>query len=135
MQTITKHYIDGTFVESQGSEVMDIIKPTNSQVIARVTLADEEDTRHAIAAAKGFDRADIVRDVRLGLTGTWECFCSPLLVGLGHHSVNRPRLFGRHSFLPYGFPCFCCCFTASSTAFLNSATAGTSGDFNASFLA
>ncbi len=52
MQTITKHYIDGKFVESHGSEVMDIIKPTNGQVIARVTLADEEDTRHAIAAAK-----------------------------------------------------------------------------------
>jgi acyl-CoA reductase-like NAD-dependent aldehyde dehydrogenase len=52
MQTITKHYIDGTFVESHGSEVMDIIKPTNGQVLARVALADEEDTRYAIAAAK-----------------------------------------------------------------------------------
>src|SRR4029077_15458934 len=52
MQTITNHYIDGTFVESHGSEVMDIIKPTNGQVIARVTLADEEDTKRAIAAAK-----------------------------------------------------------------------------------
>ena len=31
---------------------MDIIKPTNGQVIARVTLGDEEDTRRAIAAAK-----------------------------------------------------------------------------------
>ena len=39
-------------MESHGSEVMDIIKPTNGKVIARVTLADEEDTRHAIAAAK-----------------------------------------------------------------------------------
>src|ERR1700732_1465495 len=52
MQTITKHYMDGAFVESHGSEVMDIIKPTNGQVIARVTLADEEDTRPSIAAAK-----------------------------------------------------------------------------------
>ena len=52
MQTITKHYIDGTFVESHGSEVMDIIKPTNRQVIARVTMADEQDTKRAIAAAK-----------------------------------------------------------------------------------
>jgi aldehyde dehydrogenase (NAD+) len=31
---------------------MDIVKPTNGQVIGRVTLADEEDTRRAIAAAK-----------------------------------------------------------------------------------
>ena len=52
MQTITTHYINGTFVESHGSEVMDIIKPTNRQVIARVTMADEQDTRRAIAAAK-----------------------------------------------------------------------------------
>src|SRR6266852_4665222 len=52
MQTITKHYIDGAFVESHGTEVMDIIKPTTGQVIARVTLADEVDTRCAIAAAK-----------------------------------------------------------------------------------
>jgi len=71
MKTITKHYIDGAFVESHGSEVMDIIKPTNGQLIGRVTLADQEDTRHAIAAAKrafyGFgrstkeDRAKILR--------------------------------------------------------------------------
>src|ERR1700751_3949275 len=52
MKTITDHYIDGAFVESHGREVMDIINPTNGEVIAKVTLADEEDTRHAIAAAK-----------------------------------------------------------------------------------
>jgi aldehyde dehydrogenase (NAD+) len=51
-KTITTHYIDGTLVESHGREIMDIIKPTNGKVIARVTLADEEDTRCAIAAAK-----------------------------------------------------------------------------------
>src|SRR6476660_1037917 len=52
LRTITTHYIDGSFVESHGREVMDVIKPTNGQVIARVTLGDEEDTRRAIAAAK-----------------------------------------------------------------------------------
>src|ERR1700676_731115 len=52
MKTIPTPHIDGAFVESHGREVMDIIKPTNGQVIARVTLADEEDTRRAIAAAK-----------------------------------------------------------------------------------
>ena len=52
MKILTKHYINGAFVESHGKEVMDIIKPTNREVIGRVTLADEEDTRHAIAAAK-----------------------------------------------------------------------------------
>ena len=52
MTTITTHYINGEFVESHGRELMDTIKPTNGQVIARVTLGDEEDTRRAIAAAK-----------------------------------------------------------------------------------
>lgn len=52
IKTITTHYIEGAFVESHGREVMDIIKPTNGKVIARVTLGDEEDTRRAIAAAK-----------------------------------------------------------------------------------
>ena len=52
VKTITTHYIDGAFVESRGREGMDIINPTNGEVIAHVTLADEEDARHAIAAAK-----------------------------------------------------------------------------------
>ena len=29
MKTLTTHYIDGSWVESHGREVMDIIKPTN----------------------------------------------------------------------------------------------------------
>jgi aldehyde dehydrogenase (NAD+) len=52
MKTITTHYIDGAFVESHGRETMDLVCPTNRKTIARVTLADEEDTRRAIAAAK-----------------------------------------------------------------------------------
>src|SRR4029077_11995766 len=52
MKTITMHYTDGAFVESHGREVMDIISPTSGQTIGRVTLADEEDTRRAIAAAR-----------------------------------------------------------------------------------
>jgi len=43
--TINTHYIDGAFVESHGREVMDIIRPTDRQIIGRVTLADEKDTR------------------------------------------------------------------------------------------
>src|SRR5712692_10526381 len=51
IKTITTHYIDGAFVESHGGDVMNVIRPTDGQVIAHVTLADEEDTRRAIAAA------------------------------------------------------------------------------------
>jgi len=52
IKTITTHYIDGTFVESHGRDVMNVIRPTDGQVIARVTLADEQDARCAVAAAK-----------------------------------------------------------------------------------
>jgi aldehyde dehydrogenase (NAD+) len=52
MKTITRHYIDGAFVESHGRESMDLVNPTNRKTIARVTLGDEEDTRLAVAAAK-----------------------------------------------------------------------------------
>jgi aldehyde dehydrogenase (NAD+) len=52
IKTITTHYIDGAYVPSHGQEVMDIIRPTDATVIARVTLGDEEDTRRAIAAAR-----------------------------------------------------------------------------------
>ena len=52
IKVITTHYINGAFVESHGREVMNIIRPTDGKVIGSVTLADEEDTRRAIAAAK-----------------------------------------------------------------------------------
>jgi aldehyde dehydrogenase (NAD+) len=52
IKAITTHYIDGAFVESHGREVIDIIRPTDATVIARVTLGDQEDTRRAIAAAR-----------------------------------------------------------------------------------
>src|SRR5580704_16418245 len=52
MKTISRHYIDGAFVESHGRETMDLVNPTTRKTIARVTLGDEEDTRRAIAAAK-----------------------------------------------------------------------------------
>jgi aldehyde dehydrogenase (NAD+) len=52
VKTLTTHYIDGAFVDSHGSEIMDIISPVTAKVIGRVTLGDEEDTRRAIAAAR-----------------------------------------------------------------------------------
>ena len=52
MKTITTHYINGKFVESHGKETLDLVRPTDKQVIGRVTLGDEDDTRCAIQAAK-----------------------------------------------------------------------------------
>jgi aldehyde dehydrogenase (NAD+) len=52
IRTITTHYIDGAFVPSHGTEVMEIIRPTDASVIGHVTLGDEVDTRLAISAAR-----------------------------------------------------------------------------------
>jgi acyl-CoA reductase-like NAD-dependent aldehyde dehydrogenase len=52
MNTIMKHYIDGAVVESHGREVMDIINPTNRQVIAQVMLADDEGRARALGASR-----------------------------------------------------------------------------------
>ena len=52
MKTITKHYIDGAFVESHGRQVIESINPSNGKVIGTTLLGDEEDAKLAIAAAK-----------------------------------------------------------------------------------
>jgi Aldehyde dehydrogenase family len=92
IRTITTHYIDGAFVESNGREVMDVIKPTNRKVIAKAALGDEEDTRRAIAAAKSAvatfghstkeERTEILRRPPFwGLTSSahaaWRLSCGP----------------------------------------------------------
>lgn len=52
MKTITKHYIDGAFVESHGRKLMESVNPANKQVIGSVLLGDEVDARQAISAAR-----------------------------------------------------------------------------------
>ncbi|OAJ55028.1 aldehyde dehydrogenase [Paraburkholderia ginsengiterrae] len=52
MQIIDKIYIDGAFVTPHGDELFDLVNPSTEQVIGRVRLADAEDARAAIAAAK-----------------------------------------------------------------------------------
>ena len=118
MNTITNHYIDGAFVESHGREVMDIIKPTNGQLIGRVTLGDEEDTRRAIAAAKSAfaafsrtkkeERAKILRrlheaaparvdDLTAAMIEEYGGVAqfSSLIVKIGHQRVCRGRTGAR----------------------------------------
>ena len=52
MKIIDHIYVNGTFVKPHGSELFEIRNPATAQVIGRLTLGDQEDTRHAIAAAK-----------------------------------------------------------------------------------
>ncbi len=52
MRTITKHFINGDFVESHGIAVAEVHNPTNNEPIGRVTMGDAIDAERAIAAAK-----------------------------------------------------------------------------------
>ena len=45
-------YINGHFVSLHGRQVIDLVNPTDNEVIGKVTMADEIDTQNAIAAAK-----------------------------------------------------------------------------------
>ena len=52
MKTIDKIYINGQFVTPHGREVIDLLNPTNNQLIGRVLLGNEADARLAIKSAK-----------------------------------------------------------------------------------
>jgi aldehyde dehydrogenase (NAD+) len=52
MRQFNQIYVDGAFVTPHGKKTIDLINPTNNEVIGKVTMADEIDTRQAIAAAK-----------------------------------------------------------------------------------
>ncbi len=52
MRIIDRIYIDGGFVEPHGQELFDLFNPATADLIGRVRLADAEDARAAIAAAK-----------------------------------------------------------------------------------
>jgi aldehyde dehydrogenase (NAD+) len=52
MHTIRDIYIDGAFVAPHGTETIETLNPTTGTPFASTILADAEDTRRAIAAAK-----------------------------------------------------------------------------------
>src|SRR5258707_6155881 len=52
VRAFDRAYINGKFVTPHGTQVVDLVNPTNNTVNGKVTMADEIDTRQAIAAAK-----------------------------------------------------------------------------------
>src|SRR5260221_249500 len=52
IRTFDRAYINGQFVTSHGTQVVDLVNQTDNKVIGKVTLADEIGTRKAIGAAK-----------------------------------------------------------------------------------
>ena len=49
---VSQAYIDGAFVEPQGTELFDLFNPSTEELIGRVRLGDRADAQRAIAAAK-----------------------------------------------------------------------------------
>ncbi|NIG55753.1 aldehyde dehydrogenase family protein [Chitinophaga sp. Cy-1792] len=52
MKSIDKGYINGAFVTLHGTQVFDLVSPTDHQLLGQVTLGDETDVERAVAAAK-----------------------------------------------------------------------------------
>lgn len=52
MRIQTKHYINGAFVESTGTEVLDVINPATEEVIGKISNGTAEDVDRAVQAAK-----------------------------------------------------------------------------------
>src|SRR5580692_8201809 len=52
VKAFDRAYINGQFVTPHGTQVIDLVNPTDNKVIGKVTMADEIDTRKAVAAAK-----------------------------------------------------------------------------------
>lgn len=52
MKTVDKIYINGEFVTPNGTEIFNLINPSNNIKIGEIILADETDTQKAISAAK-----------------------------------------------------------------------------------
>ncbi|MBN3785356.1 aldehyde dehydrogenase family protein [Burkholderia sp. Ac-20353] len=69
MQIIDHIYIDGAFVTPHGDERFDLFNPSTEQVIGQVRLADADDARDAIAAARrafpAFSRTDKAERVEM----------------------------------------------------------------------
>lgn len=82
MWNIKEAYIDGNFVPVQGTEVIEIINPATEAVIGTATLANRDDAKLAIAAARraqsGFgntskaERIEMLRQLQAAVLGSAE---------------------------------------------------------------
>src|SRR6201993_803566 len=52
VRAFDRAYINGQFVTPHGTQIVDLVNPTDNKVIGKVTMADEIDARKAIGAAK-----------------------------------------------------------------------------------
>ncbi|WP_322050096.1 aldehyde dehydrogenase family protein [Paraburkholderia bannensis] len=106
MQIIDHIYIDGAFVVPHGNEYFDLFNPSTEQVIGRVRLADAEDARAAIAAAKrafpAFSRTDkaervaMLRSMHAAVVAKEDALFEAIVEEYGA-PVSRGRWMARHA--------------------------------------
>lgn len=106
MQNIEHIYIDGAFVAPHGNEYFDLFNPSTEQVIGRVRLADAEDARDAIAAAKrafpAFSRTDkaervaMLRRMHAAVVAKEDALFEAIVEEYGA-PVSRGRWMARHA--------------------------------------
>jgi aldehyde dehydrogenase (NAD+) len=95
MRMVEQIYIDGAFVTPHGTEMFDLFDPAHGEVIGQVRLADAEDARRAIQAAK---RA-LPSHARTGKTERLE-----LLRSLHDAVLSRAADLEEATILEYGAP-------------------------------
>jgi aldehyde dehydrogenase (NAD+) len=106
MHIIDQIYVDGAFVTPHGSEFFDLFNPSTEQVIGRVRLADTEDARVAIAAAKRafpafsrtdkFERAAMLRRMHAAVLEKEDELFEAIVEEYGA-PVSRGRWMARHA--------------------------------------
>jgi aldehyde dehydrogenase (NAD+) len=106
MQLIDQIYIDGAFVTPHGDELFDLVNPSTEQVIGRARLADREDARRAIAAAKrafpAFSRTDkseriaLLRSMHAAVVAREDALFEAITLEYGA-PVSRGRWMASHA--------------------------------------
>jgi aldehyde dehydrogenase (NAD+) len=106
MQIIDRIYIDGAFVTPHGKELFDLVNPATEQVIGRVRLADAQDARRAVAAAKRAfsafsrtdrrERIDMLKRLHAAVVAKEDALFEAIVEEYGA-PVSRGRWMARHA--------------------------------------
>jgi aldehyde dehydrogenase (NAD+) len=106
MQIIDRIYIDGAFVTPHGEELFDLVNPATEQVIGRVRLADAQDARRAVAAAKRAfsafsrtdrrERIDMLKRLHAAVVAKEDALFEAIVEEYGA-PVSRGRWMARHA--------------------------------------
>ncbi|MDR5795239.1 aldehyde dehydrogenase family protein [Caballeronia sp. LZ008] len=106
MHDIDQIYIGGAFVTPHGNELFELFNPATEKVIGRVRLADKDDARNAIAAAKRAfpafsrtdkrDRIDMLKRMHAAVIAKEDELFEAIVEEYGA-PVSRGRWMARHA--------------------------------------